>query len=155
MNGQASFETARDTIRHEIHSPSPAQFPYGTRGTSVLEHETHERCPQCFSAMMQPISFKFAPNVLIFEINSRNIKVSKTLIFEQGETGVLDVKGLIYHGDCHFTSCIIGIDGIVWYHDGMTTGISCENEGNFDKMSSRNLLKCKGKKLILVVYARV
>src|ERR1700676_3336303 len=35
MNGQASFETARDTIRHEIHSRSPAQFPYGTRGTSV------------------------------------------------------------------------------------------------------------------------
>src|ERR1700723_105527 len=32
MNGQASFETARDTIRHEIHSQSPAQFPYGTRG---------------------------------------------------------------------------------------------------------------------------
>jgi hypothetical protein len=95
---------------------STAQFPYGTRGTSVaaltsailapqnfvsisspectnceyskpsiddrlefvlyekedtpkstshwlgsLEHETHERCPQCFSAMMQPISFKDNP----------------------------------------------------------------------------------------------
>src|ERR1700683_2627242 len=211
MNGQASFETARDTIRHEIHSQSPAQFPYGTRGTSVsvltsailapqnfvaisspectnceyseasiddrlnfvlyekedtpkstshwlrsLEHETHERCPQCFSAMMQPISFKSAPNVLIFEINSRNIKLNKTLKFEQeGETVVLDVRGLIYHGDFHFTSRIIGTDGIVWYHDGMTTGSSCENEGDFDKFSSRNLLKCKGKKLILVVYARV
>src|ERR1700692_1849096 len=35
MNGQATFETARDTIRHELHSQSPAQFPYGTRGTSV------------------------------------------------------------------------------------------------------------------------
>jgi hypothetical protein len=211
MNGQASFETARDTIRHEIHSQSPAQFPYGTRGTSVsalasailapqnfvaisspectnceyseasiddrlnfvlyekedtpkstshwlrsLEHETHERCPQCFSAMMQPISFKSAPNVLIFEINSRNIKLNKTLKFEQeGETVVLDVRGLIYHGDFHFTSRIIGTDGIVWYHDGMTTGSGCENEGDIDKLSSRNLLKCKGKKLILVVYARV
>ena len=211
MNGQASFETARDTIRHEIHSQSPAQFPYGTRGTSVsalasailapqnfvaisspectnceyseasiddrlnfvlyekedtpkstshwlrsLEHETHERCPQCFSAMMQPISFKSAPNVLIFEINSRNIKLNKTLKFEQeGETVVLDVRGLIYHGDFHFTSRIIGTDGIVWYHDGMTTGSGCENEGDIDKLSSRDLLKCKGKKLILVVYARV
>jgi hypothetical protein len=35
MNGQASFETVRDTIRHELHSLSPDQFPYGTRGTSV------------------------------------------------------------------------------------------------------------------------
>src|ERR1700692_3500762 len=211
MNGLASFETARDTIRHELHSQSPAKFPYGTRGTSVtaltsailaprnfvallspectnceysepsiddslefvlyekddspkstchwlgsLEHETHERCPQCFSAMMQPISFKSAPNVLIFEINSRNIKLKNTLKFEQeGETVVLDVRGLIYHGDFHFTSRIIGTDGIVWYHDGMTTGSSCENEGDFDKLSSKTLLQRKGKKLILVVYARV
>ena len=88
-----------------------------------LEHETHERCPQCFSAMMQPIGFKSAPSVLVFEINSRDIKVSKTLKFElESETVyvVLDVRGLIYLGDFHFTSCIIGTDGIVWFHDGMT-----------------------------------
>jgi len=72
--------------------------------------------------MMQPISFKASSNVLIFEINSKNIKLSKTLKFEQeGETVVLDVRGLIYHGDFHFTSRIIGTDDIVWYHDGMTT----------------------------------
>ena len=106
--------------------------------------------------MIQPISFKSSPNVLVFEINSRNIKISKTLKFEQeGETVVLDVRGLIYHGDFYFISRIIGIDGNVWYHDGMITGSSCENEGDFDKFSSRNLLKCKGKNLILVVYARV
>ena len=211
MNGQASFETARDTIRKEIHSHSPALFPYGTRGTSVsalasailaphnfvaishaectnceyseasiddrldfilyekdnaskstgnwvraLKHKTHERCPECFYVMMQPISFKSAPNILIFEINSRNIKVSKTFKFEQeGEAVILYVKGLIYHGDFHFTSRIIGNDGIIWYHDGMTTGSSCENEGDFDKFSSKDLLKCKGKRLSLVVYARV
>ena len=103
-----------------------------------------------FSAMMQPIGFKSAPNVLIFEINSRNIKLSKTLKFEQeGETVVLDVKGLIYHVDFHFASHIIGTDGILWYHDGITTRSSCENEGDFDKFSSRNLWKCKGKKFNL------
>jgi len=84
-----------------------------------LEHETHERCPQCFSAMMQPISFKTAPSVLVFEINTRSIKVSETLKYEQeGEIVVLDVRGLIYHGDFHFTSRIIGTGGIVWYCDG-------------------------------------
>jgi len=73
--------------------------------------------------MMQPIGFKTIPSVLVFEINSRNIKISKTLKFEQeGETVVLNVRRLIYHGDFHFTSRIIGTDGIVWYHDGMTTG---------------------------------
>jgi hypothetical protein len=79
-----------------------------------------------------------------------------SLKFEQeGETVVLDVRGLIYHGDFHFTSLIIRIDGNVWYHDGMITGSSCQNEGDFNKFSSRDLLKCKGKKLILVLYARV
>jgi hypothetical protein len=93
---------------------------------------------------------------LAFEINSRNIKVSKTLKFVQDdETAVLDIKGLIYHGDFHFTSCIIENDGSVWFHDGMTTGNSCENEGDFDKFTSRELLKCNGKVLVLVLYARV
>jgi hypothetical protein len=79
-----------------------------------LEHETHEQCPCCFSPMVQPISFKSTPSVLVFEINSRNIKVSKTLKFEQdGGTVVLDVRGLIYHGDFYFTSRIIGTDGMV------------------------------------------
>jgi hypothetical protein len=32
MNGQASFETTRDAIRHELHTQNPTQFPYGTRG---------------------------------------------------------------------------------------------------------------------------
>jgi hypothetical protein len=169
MNGQATFETARDTIRHELHSQNPTQFPYGTRGTSVatltsailaphdfvvisspectnceysepsindrlefvlyekenmpksickwlgsLKHETYEKCPHCFSAMIQSISFKSIPSVLVFVINSRNIKVGKTLIFEQeGETVVLDIRGLIYHGDFYFTSRIIGTDGMV------------------------------------------
>ena len=36
----------------------------------------------------------------------------------------MDVKGLIYHGDFHFTSGT----------DGMTTGISCENVGDFDQI---------------------
>ena len=76
--------------------------------------------------------------------------------FEQeGETVALDIRGLIYHGDFHFTSRIIGTDGMVWYHDGITTRSSCENEGDFTKFSSKNLLKYRGKNLILVVYARV
>jgi len=211
FNGQTSFETARDTVRHELYSQNPAQFPYGTRGTSVaaltsailapndcvaisspectrceyseptmndrlefilyekeetpkstahwlcsLEHETHEECPDCSCALKQPISFKSAPNMLVFEINSKKIKISKTLKFVQdSEPVILEVRGLIYHGDFHFTSRIIGNDNNVWYHDGMTTGSTCKNEGDFDSFSTKKLSKCKGKRLLLVVYARV
>ena len=40
---------------------------------------------------------------------------------------------------------IIGTEGIVLYHDGMTTRNSCENEGDFDKFSFKNYWSAKGK----------
>ena len=67
---------------------------------------------------------------------------------------VLGVRRLIYYGDFHFTSQVIGYDGNVC-HDWMTTGNTCENEGDFDSFSTKKLLKCKRKGLLLVVYARV
>jgi len=76
--------------------------------------------------------------------NSRNIKVGKTLKVEQkDQLVVLDVRGLIYYGNFHFTSRFIEIDVIVWYYDGITTKSNCE--GDFNKFSSRNLAKCKEK----------
>ena len=97
-----------------------------------LEHEIHEECPDCHCALKQPISFKSAPSVLVFEINSKKIKISKTLKFVQdSETVILEVRGL------------------------MTTGCTCKSEGDFDIFSTKKLLKCRGKRLILVVYARV
>lgn len=58
----------------------------------------------------------FGPLQLVFEMNSRNIKINKTLTFVQyDETAVLDIRGLIYYGDFHFTCCIVRNDGNVWY----------------------------------------
>ena len=62
-----------------------------------VEHETHKKCPSCFSAIMQPISFKSIPSVLVIEINLRSITVSKSLQFgQEGETVDLNIRGLIY-----------------------------------------------------------
>jgi hypothetical protein len=120
-----------------------------------LEHETHEECPHCFAGLKQPIAFKSHPSLLVFGINSRNIKISKTIKFVQGnERVVLDLRGLIYFGEFHFVSHIIGLYGNVWYHDGMTTGSTCKNEGDIGNFSSKKLWTCGGKELVLVVYAR-
>ena len=74
---------------------------------------------------------------------------------QDDETVVLDVRGLIYYGDFHLASQIIGSDGNVWYHDGMTTRNICENERDFDSFPTKKLLKCKRNSLLLVVYASV
>ena len=112
-----------------------------------LEHETHKKCPDCSCALKQLMSFKSPPNVLVFEINSQNMKISNTLTFVQdNETVVLDVRGLIYYGNFHYTSHIIGNDNNVWYHNGMTTGSTCENERDFDSFFTKKLLSFNLKK---------
>ena len=54
MNGQASFETARDTTRNKLHSQSPALLPYGPRGTSVSALASAILAPQNFVAISSP-----------------------------------------------------------------------------------------------------
>jgi hypothetical protein len=54
LNGQISFETARDTIRHGLYSQNPAQFPYGTRGTSVAALKSAILAPNDYVAISSP-----------------------------------------------------------------------------------------------------
>ena len=133
------------------------RYPKSTSNwLTSLEHETHENCPHCFAGLRQPIAFKTVPNLLIFEINSNNVKISKTIKFVQdNETIILNIRGLIYYGEFHFSSRIIGSEGDVWYHDGIATGSTCENEGHIETFSKNKLKTCKRKKLVLAVYAKV
>ena len=64
---------------------------------------------------------------------------------------VLQLKGMVYHGDFHFTSCIVSSDGAVWFNDAMTTRRQCEEDGDLETMSSRKLMKCRGRKLVLAI----
>jgi len=41
------------------------------------------------------------------------------------------LKGIIYHGQYHFTSRLIDNAGGIWYHDGMTSGRECVYEGKW------------------------
>ena len=93
---------------------------------------------------------------MIFEIDSNNITLSKTIGFK-GDDGmkVLQLKGIVYHGDFHFTSCIVSSDGVVWFNDGITTGRQCKKDGDLETMSSRKVMKCRGKKLVLEIYTLV
>ena len=106
--------------------------------------------------MRKSISYDSPPPLLIFEINSDNITLNKTIGFEEDdEMKVLQLKGMVYHGGFHFTSRIISSDGAVWFNDGMTTGRQCEKDEHLETMSGRKLMKCGGKKLVLAIYALV
>ncbi|KII82833.1 hypothetical protein PLICRDRAFT_120214, partial [Plicaturopsis crispa FD-325 SS-3] len=66
----------------------------------------------------------------------------------------LRLRGLIYHGEFHFTSRIITRDGKLWFYDGVTTGGTANLEGFIENISERELRECKGRKIVLAVYAR-
>ena len=74
------------------------------------------------------------------------IKVNNT-------TTLLYLKGIVYYGENHFTSRIISKDGKIWLNDGITTGGKSIEEGHLSTMTDKNLRKCKGKDLVLAVYA--
>ena len=62
------------------------------------------------------------------------------------------LKGLVYHGDYHFTCHVIDKSGNIWFHDGMMTGRSTLKEGKFGSVSQPNLKECRFKQLCLVIY---
>ena len=111
-----------------------------------LEHHTSEKCQDCSKPLQKSISYNSPPSLLIFEINSNNITLSKAVEFK-GDDGmkVLQLKGIVYHGDFHFTSCIVSSDGVVWFNDGITTGRQCKKDGDLETMSSRKVMKCRGR----------
>ena len=65
---------------------------------------------------------------------------------------VLQLKGMICHGGFHSTSHIVSSDGAVRFTHGMTTGGQCEKDRDLETMSSRKLMKCRGKNLVLAIY---
>jgi hypothetical protein len=48
-----------------------------------IEHHTSKKCPNCSQPLRKSISFDLPPPLLIFEINSNNITLSKTIGFEE------------------------------------------------------------------------
>ncbi|KAA1479679.1 hypothetical protein DENSPDRAFT_743690, partial [Dentipellis sp. KUC8613] len=60
------------------------------------------------------------------------------------------LKGIIYLGQNHFTSRIIGKKGEVWYHDGMTTKEKCIYEGQLTTMS--DIHHARGRTACMIIY---
>ena len=83
-----------------------------------------------------------------------NIKSSYKIKFKvNDEYKVLSLRGIIYHGENHFSSRIISSDGTIWYNDGIETGKNSIEDGHLSTISYEDLKFCKGKNLVLVVYA--
>jgi hypothetical protein len=63
-------------------------------------------------------------SLMIIGINFNPLLLSEEIKFG---TATLNLRGLIYHSlmEHHFTSVIVNAEGIMCYHDGITTGRTC------------------------------
>jgi hypothetical protein len=105
--------------------------------------------------MRKHLFYKDPPNILVLDYPGKDIRTSRKIVFDSDEGYVtLHLRGIIYLGNHHFTSRVICTDGSVWYHDGQKGHISYE-EGHLKSMKDKDLRTCKGRALMLAVYAQV
>ena len=119
-----------------------------------MSSSTSLECTQCHGEMNKITRFHKTPKILLFSINDSSLKVTKNLTLDNGNENVAyTIKGVIYFGEFHFTSRVFSSDDTVWFHDGITTGRQCENQGKITTLSDDELMECDGKKATLLLYA--
>ncbi|KAJ7927366.1 hypothetical protein B0H13DRAFT_1861365 [Mycena leptocephala] len=119
-------------------------------------------CPRCNEngqkiRMDMKVSLTDVPPVMVFDIVHEKLLFDDELCLEvNGRPIILALRGIIHGGQSHFTCRVIGRDGAMWFHDGITTGSSCIPEGNLRTLKDRALLhKCGEKIAVSVIYARI
>ena len=133
---------------------TPYKVPSTQYFISELKIPQNERCNECLTKLKIFLTYNEPPKLLILEYPYTTIKTSHKIKIKVNNTNtLLYLKGIIYYGENHFTSRIISKDGKIWFNDGITTGGRSIEEGHLSMMSDKNLRKCKGKDLILAVYA--
>jgi len=122
---------------------------------SDIQTNTNRRCPDCTDNMIKHISYTDVPKMIVFEYPNLDIETShKIRIKIDDQTIVLKLRGIVYHGESHFTSRIISPDGDIWYHDGITTGNTCDYDNHLKTTTDTKLRSYENKALVLAIYAQ-
>ena len=144
-----------DMLTYVLHADNSTKHSTNT-WVNGLSQITHRRCPDCNHSMKQVIFYNEIPNIVILEYPMKNIQTSHSLEFmtDEGEIKILNLRGIVYHGGYHFTSCIVSSEQKIWYHDGINTGKLCFRDGILRSQSEDRLRVCQGRNLVLAVYAQ-
>ncbi|KDR64842.1 hypothetical protein GALMADRAFT_82610, partial [Galerina marginata CBS 339.88] len=121
---------------------------------STLDQPCVEKCPECSEIFTHQIDYTEAPKILVLEYPLTNIKSSHQIKIKVGnEVTCLQLKGIVYHGQNHFTSRFIDSDRTIWYNDGIETGKNFIEDGHLSTIADKDLRNCKDQNLVLAVYA--
>jgi hypothetical protein len=111
------------------------------------------RCDVCNNLLTRQYNFVNIPEVLVFAFEDQKLNIDKEIqIIKDDKSLTFGLKGLIYFGNYHYTSCVV-VNNQVWFHDGYSTGIEMIYEGELQHMM--DLYTCRRKKAHLAIYAKM
>ena len=131
-------------------SPSSTQ-----KWLSNVSSTNKEKCPECNVDLEDKICFDETPHIFLLEYPHASVKTSHKIKLESFDQTKFELKlrGVVYHGENHFTSRIVESNGKIWYYDGMNMENGCVEDCHLSAISDGGLKKCKGQNLVLAVYA--
>jgi hypothetical protein len=110
---------------------------------------TSRKCANCNNTLYKNTFFSNVPELLIFHVPYADIKINTSFKFYDKR---YHLKGIVYYGDNHYTSCVISEDNSVWYHDGIQTGSSMILQGDKSYYKSNKWNNYNNKNAVLFVY---
>src|SRR4051794_17527763 len=106
------------------------------------------------SPVTRDISYRDVPSLLSLEYPDKEIRASHKIVFVTDEGHLpLYLRGIIYSGGYHFTAQIICPDGSIWYHDEQKGHLG-EKNGSLRSKNDKKMRSCRGRKLVLAIYAQ-
>jgi PIF1-like helicase len=141
-------QLSRITYIQKRHSKSTSNW-FKTKQSQKKE------CEQCDLFMDITETFNNPIDLVFISLEQTGIEINKSIkLIGNGQNYILNLRGIIYLGAHHFTARIVTPDRNVWYHDGISTGQSCLNEGYLSDFSKNSLMTCKGRQAVVVVYTK-
>jgi len=116
-----------------------------------VNRDISRMCNKCDGAIRREICFNDIPKIFVFHLPHSTVKINPKMKIG-GK--VFRLRGIVYHGEYHYTARVISVNQNVWFHDGMNTGNSTLPQGLLDKSFMSELNKCSGKSVELIVYSQ-
>jgi hypothetical protein len=119
----------------------------------VLTQSQPRPCISCNETISLTRNIVQAPSTIFFIINDADIEVNRIFSFGGQLPLKYVLKAIIYLGSFHYTLRVITNENKVLFHDGIQTQQRLAEEGSLDKFSNGDLLNCRSKKAVLILYA--
>jgi hypothetical protein len=119
---------------------------------SNMMESTQHICAHCYGPVQMRFNFCRPWPLIAFEFAWQSPEINVHIVVcVNGVEIQYSLAGVVYFGHEHFTCRLISSAGLVWFHDGITTGQSVINEGHVNTVGSLSI--CRGKQAAVAIYA--